>query len=126
MCQHWNVTPRGVADDAIFNRTGSQEGSIADEFRKAGVYFEKARKGSRLAGWQTMRRLLADAGKPDVPGLYVSRNCRIWWETVPSLPRDPRNPEDVDSSAPDHAADSCRYGLTGNAGHVHIPVTFSH
>jgi hypothetical protein len=126
MCQHWNVTPRGVADDAIFNRTGSQEGSIADEFRKAGVYFEKARKGSRLAGWQTMRRLLADAGKPDVPGLYVSRNCRIWWETVPSLPRDPRNPEDVDSSAPDHAADACRYALTGNAGHVHIPVTFSH
>jgi len=91
MCQHWNVTPVGRADDAIFIGQ-AQGGSIADEFRKAGVYFEKARKGSCLAGWQTMRRLLADAGKPDVPGLYVSRNCRIWWETVPSPPRDPRNP----------------------------------
>jgi len=125
MCMSWGVTASGVADDAIFNRTGSQEGSIADEFRKAGIYFEKARKGSRIAGWQQMRRLLADAGKPDVPGLYVSRNCRIWWETVPSLPRDPRNPEDVDSSAPDHAADSCRYGLKNSGFSKPIPVTFS-
>ena len=125
MCLRWGVAASGVADDAIFNRTGSQEGSIADEFRKAGVYFEKARKGSRIAGWQQMRRLLADAGKPDVPGLYVSRNCRIWWETVPSLPRDPRNPEDVDSSAPDHAADACRYGLKNSGFSKPIPVTFS-
>lgn len=112
MCYRWNVHPAGFADDAIFNRTGSQEGSIADEFRRAGVHFSKARKGSRLAGWQKMRRLLADAGQPDVPGLYVSRNCSIWWQTVPCLPRDPRNPEDVDSTAADHAADACRYALT--------------
>ena len=111
MCARWGVRPQGVADDAIFNKTGSQEGSIADEFRRAGVEFVRARKGGRIAGWQKMRRMLADAGKPDVPGLYVSRSCRYWWSTVPSLPRDPRNPEDVDSSAPDHAADACRYAL---------------
>jgi hypothetical protein len=112
MARRWGITPQGSADDAIFNKTGSQSGSIADEFRRAGVAWARARKGSRVAGWQKMRRLLADAGKPDMPGLYVSRNCRYWWHTVPSLPRDPRNPEDVDSSAPDHAADSCRYALT--------------
>jgi hypothetical protein len=46
-----------------------------------------------------------------VPGLYVSRVCRYWWETVPLLARDPRRPEDVDSRACDHAADACRYGV---------------
>lgn len=109
MCKDWGVRPKGVADDAIFNRTGGKEGSIAEEFSRAGVNFEPASKGGRLAGWQRMRRLLADAGKPDVPGMYVSRSCVVWWQTVPSLPRDPRRPEDVDSTSADHAADASRY-----------------
>ena len=124
MCNKWQVSPTGIADDAIFNKTGSSVGSIADEFRKAGVYFNKAKKGSRIAGWQTMRRLLANAGQPDQPGLYVSRNCRIWWQTVPSLPRDPRNPEDVDSASADHAADACRYALTNQIELPHINFKF--
>lgn len=111
MTRRWGVPAEGVADDAIFNRTGSQRGSIADEFRRAGVIFSRAGKGSRIAGWQTMRRMLADAGKPDLPGLYVSRLCRYWWATVPSLPRCPRNPEDVDTNGIDHAADCARYAL---------------
>lgn len=57
-----------------------------------------------------MRRLLGDAGKPDVPGLYVSRVCEYFWETVPFLARDQKRMEDVDSSGPDHAADAVRYG----------------
>jgi hypothetical protein len=106
----WGVRPHGVADDACFAKVGHAAGSIADEFRLCGLHFWPARKGSRVAGWQTMRRLLADAGKVDVAGLYVSRVCRYWWETVPLLARDPRRPEDVDSRGPDHAADACRYG----------------
>jgi hypothetical protein len=51
----------------------SSAGSIADEFRLAGVYFNPAKKSQRMTGWQRMKRMLADAGKPDVPGLYVSR-----------------------------------------------------
>jgi hypothetical protein len=58
-----------------------------------------------------MRRLLADAGKPDVPGLYISRSCEYFWATVPYLARDQKRVEDVDSSGPDHAADATRYGL---------------
>ena len=111
LCARWGARPEGVADDAIFNRTGSQAGSIADEFRRAGVRFARAGKGGRVAGWQTMARMLADAGKPDVPGLYVSRSCRYWWNTVPSLPRDPKRPDDIDTGAPDHGADACRYAL---------------
>ena len=101
----------GCADDAIFARTGSSAGSIADEFARAGVTFYPAKKADRISGWERMRRMLADAGKPDVPGLYVSRACSYWWATVPYLARDQRRVEDCDSSGPDHAADCCRYGL---------------
>jgi len=111
MAKRWAMQPEGVADDAIFGRTGGAGGSIADEFRRSGVYFARARKGERVAGWEAMRRMLQDAGKPDKPGLYVCRGCSYWWSTVPSLPRDPRKPDDVDTRAPDHAADASRYAL---------------
>lgn len=109
-CKGWDVRPAGVADDACFARTG-HAGSIADEFARVGVRFAPAKKADRISGWQKMSRLLADAGKPDVPGLYVSRACEYWWATVPYLARDEKRIEDVDSSGPDHAADACRYGL---------------
>lgn len=107
----WGCGPSGVADDAIFARTGSGAGSISNEFRREGVYFNPARKADRRTGWESMRSMLAAAGRPDVPGLYVSRRCAYWWATVPALPRDPRRPEDVDTRAADHAADACRYAL---------------
>lgn len=110
MCQRWDVKPRGVADDACFAKTGYSAGSIAEEFSRKGVYFTPAKKADRISGWQLMRRLLADAGKPDVPGLYVSRACSYFWDTVPYLARDTKRVEDVDSTGPDHAADAARYG----------------
>ena len=110
MCRRWSVGPEGVADDACFAKTGHGAGSIADEFRAAGVDFEPAKKADRLTGWNIMRHLLSNAGKPDVPGLYTARTFTYFWETVPYLGRDQKRVEDVDSSGPDHAADAVRYG----------------
>ena len=110
MCARWGVDPEGVADDACFAKTGHGAGSIADEFTRAGVRFDPAKKADRLTGWNVMRRILADAGKPDVPSLYIARTCTYFWETVPYLGRDQKRVEDVDSSGPDHAADAVRYG----------------
>lgn len=110
MCARWDIRAEGVADDAIFAKVGHSSGSIADEFRRCGVFFHPAKKADRITGWTTMRRLLQDAGKPDVPGLYVSRSCSYFWETVPYLGRDIKRVEDVDSHGPDHGADACRYG----------------
>lgn len=109
MCKRWGIPARGVADDAIFAKSGHTAGSIANEFSRCGVHFMPARKADRLTGWNIMRRLLSDAGKPDVPGLYVSRSCEYFWATVPYLARDQKRVEDVDSSGPDHAADAARY-----------------
>lgn len=111
MCDRWKVRPEGVADDAIFARIGSGAGSIAEEFARAGVRFVPAKKADRITGWNILRRLLQDAGKPDVPGLYVARHCEYFWATVPYLGRDPRRVEDVDSRGSDHAADAARYGV---------------
>ena len=72
--------------------------------------FVPAKKADRLTGWNIMRRLLQDAGKPYIAGLYIARHCEYFWETVPSLGRDPRRPEDLDSRGPDHAAVAIRYG----------------
>lgn len=118
-CERWKVKPHGVADDACFAKTGHAN-SIADEFRRAGVYFDPAKKSDRISGFQMMRRLLADAGKPDVPGLYVSRACEYFWATVPTLARDQKRVEDLDSSGPDHAADACRYGILRQSRGVHV------
>jgi hypothetical protein len=110
MCKPWGIRAEGAADDAIFARMGSGAGSIGAEFARAGVRFYPAKKADRISGWQMMRRLLADACKPDVPGLYVSRACAYFWETVPFLARDLKRVEDVDSTGADHAADAVRYG----------------
>lgn len=110
MCKHWGIYPAGVADDAIFANGGHSAGSIANEFMARGVHFTEARKADRMSGWNIMRRLLSDAGKPDVPGLYISRSCSYFWETVPYLARDQKRVEDLDSTGPDHAADAVRYG----------------
>jgi len=112
LCGEWNVKPQGTADDAIFARVrGVGAATIADEFSHGGVRFSPANKGSRKAGWQRMRTLLSQAGSPDLPGLYLSRGCTYAWDTLPVLARDPRDPEDVDSDAADHAADALRYGV---------------
>jgi hypothetical protein len=108
----WKIHPDGIADDAIFGRTGGEAGTIAAEFRAHGVSFSSAKKGLRVSGWEKMRLLLLQAGMPDTPGLYVSRRCEYWWQTVPSLARDPRKSDDVDSRGPDHGADACRYACT--------------
>lgn len=111
MCKRWGVRPTGAADDACFAKGGHGSGSIADEFARGGVRFQPAKKADRITGWNLMRRLLADAGQVDKPGLYISRSCEYFWSTVPYLARDQKRVEDVDSSGPDHGADAARYGI---------------
>ncbi|MBL8224480.1 MAG: phage terminase large subunit [Chromatiales bacterium] len=110
LCAFWHMAPQGVADDAIFARLGlPDDASIASEFSRCGVYFERANKGDRFSGWGRLRTLMAQAGMPDRPGLYVSRRCTGFWATVPFLARDERRIEDVDTRGPDHWGDAARY-----------------
>lgn len=99
----------GPADSSIFSRDNGN--CIADDMAKLGVRWKPADKqaGSRTNGWELMRKRLKNAIDREGPGLYVFDTCRQFIRTVPVLPRDSRNPDDVDSDTEDHIADEARY-----------------
>lgn len=101
----------GPADSSIFD---VQDGHcIADSFRSGNVTWLPANKGpgSRKNGWELMRERLAaaKATPPELPALYVFNTCRDFIRTLPTLPRDEKKPDDIDTAAEDHAADEARY-----------------
>ena len=106
-----NISVRpGPADSAIYAVT--DDVSIGQNMEKAGVFWTMADKkaGSRKNGWELIRgRLEASANGDDKPGIYVMDNCRDFIRTVPPLPRDSRDPDDIDTEAEDHIADEVRY-----------------
>lgn len=104
-----DTTITGYADPAIWNSTGSEEGSIAEMMEREGVFFEKG-KNNRLAGkMQVHYRLSFD--DEGISRLYVFENCRNMIRTLPQLYYDPVNPEDVDTRQEDHLYDALKYFL---------------
>jgi hypothetical protein len=119
-----NKVHEGPADSSIFD---SENGNcIADDMEEPvrlkdgkqyrGVTWTRAfkRPGSRKTGWEKMRRMFKDAipeeGKPrERPGLFVFDTCKQFTRTVPVLPRDEKNMDDVDTDAEDHIGDETRY-----------------
>jgi hypothetical protein len=117
----------GPADSAIYAVT--DDASIGQNMETEGVFWTLADKkaGSRKNGWELMRDRLAAVTNPehnDKPGLYVFDNCRDWIRTVPPIPRDAKDPDDVDTEAEDHAGDDTRYRVLA-ADHVVHKVKIS-
>lgn len=112
----------GAADSAIYTSTNGV--SVADDMAKRGVRWTEVGKGSgsRTQGWNQVRARLAGAinldtetgetrpGVREHPGLFVvGPRCPDFLRTVPSVPRDDVNPDDVDTDVEDHCADEVRY-----------------
>ena len=95
-----------LADPSIFSKIGAER-SIGQIFRDIGVKWTEAYNAprSRVNGAQEIIRLLAEER------LKVFSTCKHWLRTIPQLPPDSLNPEDVDTDAEDHAWDATRYGL---------------
>lgn len=77
---------------------------------KVNVPFHKSHSGpgSRLFGMQRVMDALMPA--PDgFPHWQITTACPNLIRTLPELPFDEANPEDVDTEAEDHAYDDCRY-----------------
>lgn len=99
----------GYADPAIWNSTGSAEGSIADMMEKRGVFFEKG-NNDRLAGkMQVHNRLAFD--EEGLPMIYFFDTCKNMIRTLPQLGYDPTRPEDVNTGQEDHLYDAMKYFL---------------
>ncbi|BDU72374.1 terminase large subunit domain-containing protein [Mesoterricola silvestris] len=102
----------GPADNSIFDAENGV--CIADDMAKRGILWERCDKspGSRKTGWEAIRkRLKACHTFPmEEPGLFVFNNCRDGFiRTVPTLPRDPNKPDDVNTKSEDHVGDETRY-----------------
>lgn len=98
------------ADASIFANGTRQYGineSIERLFRAEGVKWVPAwnAKGSRVNGWQLIIKLLSENK------LKIFDICDNIIRTLPILPPDADNPEDIDTDTEDHALDSLRYGL---------------
>jgi hypothetical protein len=98
-----------VADAAIGAELGSDDGSIGAQLKRHGAGFVAAPKGKRAPGWQAIARLMEAAGDPFHPGLYATPKVESFWATVPGLTYAQHDPEDLDTTQPDHVADSLRY-----------------
>lgn len=74
------------------------------------VSFTRA-QNARVEGWLKMIDMLSEARKdrPERPGLWVFSTDEHFVRTVPTLQRDLRDPDDVDTTGEDHVADDCRY-----------------
>lgn len=121
----WGVKGRvrgGPADAAIWAIDPRDPGaSIAGDMAREGVSWEPAdkRPGSRKQGWEAMRQMLKESLPKrapdgslllrDKPGLFVSSACTQFIRTIPVLPRDEKDLDDVDTEAEDHIADESRY-----------------
>jgi len=104
----YSVKP-GPADTSIFD---TQNGMcIADDMAKGKVRWNKADKspGSRKNGWEMIRKMLKQGAGNELPGFFVFNTCAHVIRTLPVLPRDGRDPDDVDTDAEDHAPDVIRY-----------------
>lgn len=111
--RRWNGC---VADPSIFAEDGGD--SIYKQMRKGAkeashTLILSPADNSRHAGWQQLRDFLKEAGqeRAERPGLWLFENCRHTIRTIPTLPRDDDDKDDIDTDAEDHAADMVRYSL---------------
>lgn len=105
-----NVRP-GPADNSIENTDDPQAPSIAARMRERGVHWVKSDKspGSRKQGLEALRERLQASVEGEGPGFYVMRNCAATLALLPNVPRDMKDPDDVDSDSEDHIYDEVRY-----------------
>jgi hypothetical protein len=94
----------------VSNARGTGRGQIMNTL---GCRWQPAQKGpgSRIAGANLIHSYLREKLRDGKPKLIIFRNCTNLIRTLPTLPKDPTNPEDVDTEAEDHAYDGLRYFL---------------
>ncbi len=133
--ENWCRVRGGVADSQIF---AAENGNciatdmkvkvrLDDGNKYPGILWSPAdkRPGSRVTGWNQMRQRLKN-GHPvmrahpkdpekliyyprEQPGMFIFDECLSFIDTVPVLPRDEKDQDDVNTEAEDHIADETRY-----------------
>ena len=103
----------GPADNSIRKVDNVDSDTVETGFADHGILWEESdkNKNSRIVGCQLMRDRLRASIVGEGPGIYFFRNCHSSIKTIPNLPRDEDDPDDVDTEAIDHAWDETRYRI---------------
>jgi len=114
----------GPADNAIHNVIERDTDTIAKIMSDNGVEWETSDKsaGSRKNGVQLMRDRLEAALTGEGPAIYFMNNCTAAIATLPILPRDEKDQDDVDTAAEDHPWDGTRYRILKGANRIATSV----
>lgn len=107
----------GPADNQIANVRERDVDTIKKKMEDLDVIWTDSDKtqGSRSNGFQLFRDRLAAAVTGDGVGIYFMDHCRASLALLPTLPRDDKKLDDVDTDAEDHTWDMTRYRvLKGN------------
>jgi hypothetical protein len=101
----------GPADNAIHNVNEKESESVGKKMSDEGVNWMSSDKkqGSRKNGFQLVRDRLQASADGDGKGLFIMDCCRASIATLPTLPRDADDEDDVDTEAEDHIYDDIRY-----------------
>ena len=110
----------GVLDSSCWSKRGDGGPSVAEVLNKRGCNFRPSDRspGSRIQGKQELHRRLKVTERPSpttgltekYTGLTIVNNCVNLIRTLPALPLDKTNTEDVNTKVEDHAYDALRYG----------------
>jgi hypothetical protein len=98
---------QGVLDTAAWNRTGTTGPTVGETLQRAGHKLRRADK-NRIQGKIQIHEYLRvqPSGRPKI---QIFSSCPNLIRELQSIPLDKKNPEDVDTNAPDHAYDALRY-----------------
>lgn len=116
----------GPADNQINQKPQSDVETIKKKMEDLGVYWTDSDKsaGSRVNGLQLIRDRLESVIKKEGSGLYFMENCKASLELIPSLPRDEKKVNDVDTSAEDHCYDMVRYRVLSSQNRLATNIEF--
>lgn len=102
---------KSIGDPSMWATSGGTGESYAETFMRHKVGMIKG-DNERGLGWGRFRHWL----KPHPEGgawIMYHPDCAYAVRTIPSLVHDKNDPEDVDTTGEDHAADADRYGVMG-------------
>ena len=109
----------GMLDSSTWARRGDVGPSIAETMIREGCKWRPSDRSpkSRVNGKLELHKRFSIDEKSGEPKLKIFNNCRNLLRTLPLLPTDKHNPEDVGTHAEDHAYDALRYGVMSRPLH---------
>ena len=126
--EHGEYIRYGVLDASTWAKRGDIGPSIAETMIQTGCRWRPSDRTpkSRISGkLEIHKRLKIVDEKKKEPGIRIFSTCRNLIRTLPLLPLDDNNPEDINTNVEDHAYDALRYGCMSRPMHTSYAAKFN-